>query len=220
MGLFGMPPNPLMQPQTQDMFGNASTGGAMPPMAGGMLGAQGAKKPGYNDPGGWAEKLSALGDVLGRAGGMGGTGAAQMLMQARQQRRQAEEARYAPQHLANGIIVHLDRNTGQYVTDYAPPADAPAPGPIERNYTFLKGLDPNLAQQYVQGQANPMIGVDVQGPDGSITRNFYPRSGAPSAAPQGPPPGVTFTPLPDEGGAGSQAPHTFRGLPRPHGRAR
>lgn len=219
MGLFGMPQNPLMQPQTQDMFGNASMGGAMPAMAaGGMLGAQVVKKPGYNDPGGWAEKLSALGDVLGRAGGMGSNGAMQALIEARQARQQAAQAMYAPQH-GNLPIIHLDRATGQYVTDYAPP-DSPHQGAIETNYNFLKGLDSNLADQYVKGQANPMIGVDVQNPDGSVTRNFYPRSGAPSAAPVGPPPGVTFKPIPEEGGAGSPAPRTFRGLPRPHGRPR
>jgi hypothetical protein len=73
----------LIAPQTRDVLGNPSTGADV-----GMLGAQAKpKKPGFNDPGGWAERLAAIGDVLGRAAGMGSNGAMEALIRNRDARR-------------------------------------------------------------------------------------------------------------------------------------
>lgn len=83
----------LVAPQTRDVLGNPSTGADV-----GMLGAMAKpKKPGFNEPGGWAERLAAIGDILGRAGGMGSNGAEAALIHNREARRNAIAAQAAQQ---------------------------------------------------------------------------------------------------------------------------
>lgn len=201
----------MMQPQTQDMFGNASSGGVMAK----------PKKPGFGEPGGWGEKLAAIGDILQRAGGLSGTGAAQMLMQARQQRRDAEAARYAPQHIGNDLV-HLDRNTGQYVVDYSG-QDAPKPTELQRDTEaagFTQGSPEYQAmiRDIITRRGDPFVNVTLPGnriyagPQSGLAAAMggsAPATGAPTA------PVGRLTPI--TGGAGSQAPRTF---PRPHAGAR
>lgn len=217
MGMFGSIPAGMMNPMLGQQPQQAPMMPQQPAMAtGGMLGAQAPKKPGFNDPGGWAERLSAIGDVLGRAGGMGSTGAMQALMQARQQRRELEAARYAPQHIGQAIV-RLNPETNQYETLYAP-TEVEKPTEFQRDVAAA-GYAPGSPEyqgamrDYVTHRGDPFVNVQLpgnrfySGPQSGLTAALGGAGGgAPAAAPTAPVGKLT----PIQGGAGSQAPRTFR----------
>lgn len=235
MAMFGAPRTGWRSPwgtpfnPDENGFPSPDSGQTLGGVGGGQT-APTAAKPSFFGEGGAGRGIAgAIGDYLLQAGGAQPiyAPAHQQAQLMARQRQQAEAAKYAPQHVGDEIA-HLDPATGRYVTDYAPQRPVHT-GSIETNYDFFKSIDPTgaMAKQYATGQANPLVGVDVTQPDGSVQRNFYPRSG-PAAAPQsGPAPGATdggyrfkggdykdpsnWEPV---GGAGPQTPRTFPGLPR------
>jgi hypothetical protein len=214
LGMFGNQgrPNPFAIPETPAFSPTvAPQAPAMGSVGLGMNAPAPVQQPhGFNAPGGWADKLGGLGALLLSAGG--NPAGPQMFDQIQQRRAEAlrrqqlEQARYAPQHVGDAII-HLDPATGQYVTDYAP-QQAPHMGALETNYSFLKGIDPTMATQYLQTQSDPA--QIVSNGDGTFTPVRH--SQMYGATPKPAPPGVTFTPI--AGGAPSQGGATFSRLPR------
>jgi len=97
-----------------------------------------------------------------------------------QQKQQAEM--FAPQHVGDSIV-QLDPTTGEYKAQFTAP-QTPKTGGIETNYQFFNKIDPtgSLARKYAEGQANPLVGVDVSDANGNITRQFMPRGGGPTGA--------------------------------------
>jgi hypothetical protein len=75
-------------------------------------------KPSFFQSGGTGNKiLDALGRFAIAADANNGGQGSIAYLQNQRQRQQQEERRYAPQHVGNNIV-RLDRETGQYVTDY------------------------------------------------------------------------------------------------------
>lgn len=96
------------------------------------------------------------------------------------------------------------------------------PTALQQNAEYLNTVKPGLGNTYLENQANPLIGIDVQGPDGSVTRQFYPRGGvpgglgAPGAAPPPIPPASGLVPQPLPQGykiRGGASPSGSRGFP-------
>lgn len=209
----GMPPAPMEGQQLTPLMGQSA-----PPMLGqGMMGqVPRPKKPGFNEAGGWAEKLAALSASLGS---IRGDPNADVMMQYlsrkrvhEDQMRLAEQAKYAPQHVGDNIV-HLDQATGKYVTDWAAPTK-PINNDTANDYQFyLDHYGKDFADEVAK--ANAMKPVPVQVPDpqtGEVRTYFVSPSqlgGLPGAKPQTAPPGVTFTPIPAPGGAGGQPPVRF-----------
>lgn len=149
----------------------------------------------------------------------------QAALRAQRQKMQAE--RYAPQHVGDAII-HLDPTTGKYLTDYAPQPAAHV-GPTQQKITDLiaNGATPEQIKAFIAAEANPLTWLRGENGDGTVTMTPVPK-GAPAGAPtSGPAPGTVDgnyrfkggdfkNPANWElvGGAGSQAPRTFPGLPR------
>lgn len=153
---------------------------------------------GFNAPGGWADKLGGIGALLLSAGGS--PAGPQMFDQVQQRRQQALlaqqalAARYAPQHIGDNIV-HLDPQTGQYVTDWAAPAHDPAPTEIEK-LALAAGLKPGTPEYTAAMQsaltnkttAPPLV---QHNPDGTLEvfpAGMIPRGGAPASS--GPAPGT------------------------------
>lgn len=83
------------------------------------------KKPGFGEPGGWGERLGAIGSVLLNSAGVRDDGYDQY-QQVRELRREeqrkaqlAEAARYAPQHIGDNIVAM--QPDGSFKTLYAGP---------------------------------------------------------------------------------------------------
>lgn len=155
-----------------------------------------ASPGGYNAPGGWADKLGSIGALLMASGG---NPAGQTMLGMIEQRRQANQARYAPQHVGNSII-HLDPTTGKYVVDWAKPDDGPDGGPIAKEIADLRAAGATDADihAFVQSKTDPAQIVSIGNGQYQAVRHSQMYN-----APQPAPPGVTFTPIPAPGGAGS-----------------
>jgi hypothetical protein len=133
-----------------------------------------------------------------------------------QSQKQAAAARYAPQHIGDSIV-HVDPQTGQYVTDYSPPTKAVAPTEIER-LAQAAGYMPGtpeyqtILRNAVNNRSDPS--QLVANGDGSFTPYRHSQLyGGEQPVPA--PSGVTFTPRKAAGGPGA-TPATFpdyRGSP-------
>jgi hypothetical protein len=75
----------------------------------------------------------------------------------------------------NGGYVVLDPQTGAVIHQEA---GAPKKTSLQENYEYLKTTNPSLADSYLRNQADPLMGVQVTGPNGVPGVQFYPRSGA------------------------------------------
>lgn len=173
-------------------------GAPMPQPAGGILADAVAKKPGFFDSGGLGQTIlntafEALTGVPSAA-----------------HREQAETRKMGM--LQRQLAMQQQAGMQEYAAKKQ--YDAMNPAPVQptntqRTYEWLKSVRPDLADSYLQNEATapPMV---VPNPDG--TRTIYPQGAIPRAIPQPQilqqlPPGVKpYTP----GGAGSQAPRTFR----------
>lgn len=188
----GMPPMPMGAGQLPPLMGQPAP---QPPMLGqGMMGpAPQPKKPGFNEAGGWAEKLAALSASLGS---IRGDPNADVMMQYLAQKRDhadkmrlAEQARYAPQHVGDNIV-HLDPATGKYVTDWAAPGDSG--GPIAKEIADLKaaGATPEQITGFIANKttAPPFVQHNADGTLEVFPAGMVPRGGVPASS--GPPVGT------------------------------
>lgn len=171
--------------------------GASQPQASAMMQPVAMPQPqqqtGFNKPGGWAEKLGALGGVFLNAGGMPNN-ALQNYQELQQHRRdlalkaQMDAAKmYQPQDVG-GSLVRLNPQTGKYEAVYTPDPK-PVNNDTVNDYQFIAStLGKDAADGYLRNMAAgpPMA---VENPDG--TRTIYPR-GAFGSAPMasGPAPGT------------------------------
>lgn len=149
------------------------------------------KKPGFNDPGGLAERLGMIGAIFAQNGS--GAPFLQMMQQRRQQQfqqQQALAARYTPQHVGDNIV-HLDPRTGMYVTDWSDPGGN-AGGPIAKEIADLKsgGATPDQIASFIANKttAPPFVQHNADGTLEVFPSGMVPRSGAPAAS--GPPVGT------------------------------
>ncbi|GGJ39486.1 hypothetical protein CDQ92_13140 [Sphingopyxis bauzanensis] len=161
-GLFGA--SPAMQP--------AMTAEAAPM----------APKKGFD----WKKLIGVLGDSLSIAGG----GQAQYVPNLIDQRNRRQAQQYAEQT--------YQRRRGDEMTDWQAKQEyeranpAPINNDTVNDYQFLASkLGPEAAQQYLRNLSEgPPVAVDVANPDGSVTRQFLPRSqmggGGAMVAPQKP----------------------------------
>jgi len=132
-------------------------------------------KPGFNDPGGLAGKLGQAGAILMASGGNpAGAPLLQQYAQERQFGRQTQIDAY--------------KNALEYQRQLALLQAKPQEtGSIEKNYNFIKGIDPNLASSYVRAEANPT--QLVTDPATGMAR-FVPKGGMASSGP--PPAAVSY----------------------------
>lgn len=120
------------------------------------------------------------------------------------------EARQPVIREVGGSIVSIDPSTGQSRVLHQAPQEAPRPTSLQQNYEFLRNINPQLAEQYLAGQANPMQYITTDNGDGTRTIMPVPRGGAvgnPSAAPQ---PGAVIPDPRRQGGAPSTAARPFQ----------
>ena len=204
----GYPPLPGMAPDVRGLPGQEQWGQQMPPapIGSGYGTPEAPHVSKFNQPGGWADKLGSLGALFLSAGGS--PAGAQMFEQIRQRNGQKMAQEQYQQHRTDENTDWMARQ--QWEIEHPKPIEPTAlqRTAVEGGYVPGSAEYTALMRQAAEGQANPMVGVDIQQPDGSTVRNFYPRSGAPSVgAPRTAPPGVTFTPLP-AGGPGA-TPGTF-----------
>lgn len=165
------------------------------PQARGMSGLSGMmfgrRRPGFGEQGGLGDKLGQVGALLLSAGG---NPAGLALMQDRQRQRQeslaqqrldAQMNRPVVQATGNGGFAVINPATGEIISQQE---GQQAPTSLERNYQFLKGMNPQLGEEYLRNQANPVQGIEVTDPStGARSIQFVPRGGPAGAAPSGPP---------------------------------
>jgi hypothetical protein len=176
-GLFGMgqqqqpqQPAPQQPMQPQGMFGNQPTG--------------------FNKPGGWAERLGALGGVFLNAGVIRND-ALQQFQDLQHQRQEdqrkaqlAEAARYAPQEVG-GNLIQLNPQTGQYETRYNGQKPEAPPSVIRlQEIADDPNQPPNIratAKAAVEAQTNPVVSLPGGGLD--LRSNITGRMGGGGPAP-------------------------------------
>lgn len=158
---------------------------------GGMM--FGRRRPGFNEDGGLGDKLGQFGALLLSAGG---NPAGFALMQDRQRQRQeglmqqrleAQMNRPVVQATGNGGFAVINPATGEVISQQA---GQRAPTSLQQNYEYLRSMNPQLGEEYLRNQANPVQGVEVTDPaTGARSIQFIPRGGPAGgmAAPSGPP---------------------------------
>lgn len=170
-------PTGLMQPMRQrGLFG------APAPQQPAMTATAQPMKKGFD----WGKLIGVLGDSLSIAGG----GQAQYVPNLIDQRNRQQAQAYAEQQ--------YQRRRGDENADWMARQEweranpAPINNDTVNDYQFLASkLGPEAAKQYLQNLADgPPVAVDVANPDGSVTRQFIPRSqmqgGGGMVAPQAP----------------------------------
>lgn len=172
------PPSGLMQQKPRGLFGASARVQQQPAMA---AEAQ-PQKPGFD----WRKLLGVIGDSLSIAGG--GQPQYVPMMQENMLRRQAQQ--YAEQTYQRR---RADENTDwQARQEWERANPKPINNDTINDYQFIaERLGPEAAQNYLKSIADgPPVAVDVAGPDGSVTRQFIPRSqmqgGGGMVAPQAP----------------------------------
>jgi hypothetical protein len=173
----------------------------MPPM-----GAQPPAPTGFNKPGGWAEKLNALGGML-----QGDPNAVGDFHGMQQQR--AMVGQRAQQDALSRMTERMERREDMQ-WEWQNKPQAPTNNDTVADYEFImRTMGPAAAQQYLQNISDPMVTV----PMGNTVYNG-PRSGLgramQGATPQGAPAGAPAAPVgrltPVAGGAGSNVGGGFR----------
>lgn len=204
------------------MFGNSLVGGAFggqikpldePQMNYTQFQQQPAKKQAFFGQGGAGRNIAGyIGDALAQLGGLQPQFAPAMRDQREFQQRMAldEQRRNAPQQVGNDLVV--PDGQGGFKVVYQGQREQ-APLEIDR-LADAAGIPQDQRSTYyrqaLDNKVNPIQAVPYTDEAGNSGLQFIrPRSMAPNA-PQGTPPGVTFTPLPPQGGAGPQAPRPFR----------
>lgn len=124
-----------------------------------MESAAHVNSPGFfSSGGGWRDVLGAIGDGLTAAGG-GRPSYGPMLDQQNQDERNRRSTLQQ--------IIAKRKIDVQY----------PEPTATQRTYEWLKGKNPQLAESYIQNQADPYTGVQVEDPaTGARGMSFYRRS--------------------------------------------
>jgi hypothetical protein len=99
-----------------------------------------------------------------------------------------------------------------------------SPGALQKDYEFMASRNQQLADQYLQNRANPVVPVDVAQPDGSVVRQWVRAPQGSAGGGSSPAPGTVEDGFrfkggnpadpnswePVAGGAGQQGPQTFR----------
>lgn len=167
----------LGQRRRGGLFGASANIPQMP-----QTGTEQPQKPGFD----WRKLLGVLGDSLSIAGG----GQAQYVPSLIENRQRQQAQDYAEQQYQRR---RQDENTDWQARQEYEAAHRPPPNNDTINdYQFIaERLGPEAAQNYLKSIADgPPIAVDVAGPDGSVTRQFIPRSqmqgGGGMVAPQAP----------------------------------
>lgn len=189
-----------MQPIQPQAITQPSPMGIAPPQeqasagAGGMMARP--KKPGFGEPGGWGERLGAIGSVLLDTAGVKNDGYDQYMqlkrLRAEEKRRQmlAEAAKYAPQDVG-GSLVRLNPQTGKYEAVYTPaPKPASMPEIVQlatiANDTSQPDYARNAARERMAALNDPVVTMPGGGMAlRSTVTGMLGASGAPSG---GPPP--------------------------------
>lgn len=186
MGMFGNTPwkfptlgdlDPTMQasPQPQSGFPQiAAPQPSAPPSWMPQIPAVPPEKTGFNKPGGWAEKLGAIGGILQSYGGRPND-AYDEFIQRNEQRRQALLAQrqqalkaFQPQDVG-GNLVRLNPQTGAYESVYSPPAKPTGPHYFESNDGSQWAVGEDGQPKLVYKDPDPKIQVVANG-DGTFTR--------------------------------------------------
>lgn len=179
---------------------------------------------GFNAPGGWAEKLGAIGSILRQAGGQQDDGFDQFqaIKQARIQ--QALQQQQYQQRRADENGDWLARQ--QWELAHPKPVSNDTANDVAL-YDSLLG--PGKGKQFLENQLDPIVNIPLPGgrvyvgPRSGIGAMTGGAASSPAAQPQGPAPGAVEggyrfkggnpadpTAWEQVGGAGSQAPRTFR----------
>lgn len=172
------PMQPAMQPGPQEQ---------MQSDVGGMMARP--KKPGFGEPGGWGERLGAIGSVLLNSAGVQDDGYDQYVklkqQRAEDQRKlQLEEAkRYAPQEVGGNIISM--QPDGSYKTLYNGQKEPEAPQIVRLQQIYDDPATPPsiraTVKAAIEAQTNPVISLPGGGLD--LRSNVAGRMGGGGPAP-------------------------------------
>jgi hypothetical protein len=158
---------------------------SMQPISPGMFGAK-KIKPTFDGPGGMGEKLGEFGDFLLAASGN------QVGLLGLQSREAAKrETALTARENAEYQRKRQDENSDwQSRYDYELAHPKPVRNDTVDDYEFIRQkLGDDAASEYLRSRSQGgFVGVDVQQPDGSVVRQFYPKSGMPGGGSGSPPP--------------------------------
>ena len=201
-GQFQTAPQPMQPIPPQPMEQPALPVAAHPP---GALGADGMmarqQNPGFGDPGGWGERLGAIGSVLLDTAGVKNDGYEQYMQLKRQRaddkRKEllARAAMYAPKDVG-GSLVRLNPQTGKYEAVYTPdPKPASMPEIVQlatiANDTSQPDYARNAARERMAALNDPVVTMPGGGMAlRSTVTGMLGASGAPSGGP--PPSAVAY----------------------------
>lgn len=132
------------------------------------------KKPGFSDPGGWGERLGAIGSVLLDTAGVKNDGYDQYLQmkhqRAEEQRKMllAQAAMYAPKDVG-GSLVRLNPQTGKYEAVYTPePKPASQPEIVQLATIANDPAQPDYARNAARDRIAAMNDPVVTMPGGGM----------------------------------------------------